>query len=157
MGTIPSRTQFVVIVISTLDHDYLVKAMTKLTQNLNTVPLVLKQKKVEGRLKETLKSLAGTEGNIVLLNTLKSKNLATHDVRNFIEKQRIHKRVNKMADTRVMRSAMHSKLVDVLAHAKRLRQSKNVLKQKLVKLCATKSQGNRIIKNLDSLCYLRHK
>ena len=122
--------------------------MSKLNQNLNTVPMVLKQKNVEGRLWETLRSLAVTEGNIVLLNTLKSKNLATNDVKNFVDKQKIHKRVNKTADARVRRSAMHSKLADALAHAKRLRQTKNVLKQKFVKQCASKSQGSRIIKNL---------
>ena len=72
--------------------------MPELNPVLDTVPLVQKNENVEGRLWRTLESIAVTEGNVVLLSTLKSRGLATNDIRHFINKQTIHKKVVKSVD-----------------------------------------------------------
>ena len=116
---------------------------------LNTVPMAQNMTKVEGKLWETLRVLAGTEGNIYLFSTLKSLGLATNDVRNFVQKQTIHKRIEKSVDGRLKRVAMQSKLRDACAFAKRLRQDKNCLKRKiLMKYRTDKAKGRRIIKDM---------
>ena len=100
--------------------------------NLNAVPKAQKQKSVEGRLWVTLEQLAGTESNIHLFSTLKKLGLSTNDVKHFVRKQSIHKRANKAEDIRLKRVAMQGKLADACAYAKRLRQSKNELKRKVL-------------------------
>ena len=56
--------------------------------NLDTVPpQAQKTKTVEGRLLETLRKLAVTEGNLYLFTTLKSLGLSTNDVTHFVSKQ----------------------------------------------------------------------
>ena len=97
---------------------------------------------------KTLKCLAETEGTIHLLSTLKSRGLATNDIRNFVVKQTVHKKILTDVDARVRNCAMQSKLIDALAHAKRLRQTKNSLKQKILKKYRTKAKGKRIVKGL---------
>ena len=106
---------------------------------LTNVPKVHNDETVEGRLWSTLKTLAATEGKIYLFHTLKSKGLATNDVRNFSIKQTIHKKVNKGIDSKVRRTAMQSKLADALAYASRLRQQKSSLKKQIQK----KHKGNK--------------
>ena len=63
---------------------------------MDNVPKAHKKEKVEGQLWVTLRLLAATEGNIHLFNSLKNKNLATNDVSNFIKKQTIHRKVDKI-------------------------------------------------------------
>ena len=60
----------------------------------------------------TLKAIAVTEANIYLLNKLRGLGLATNDVRNFTEKQVIHKKVKQSVDPKVSKVAMQSKKVD---------------------------------------------
>ena len=95
--------------------------MSKSNDVIQTVSTTQKTKSVEGRLWGSLKALAVTEGNIFFLTTLKKLGLATKDVRSFVEKQVCHKKVKKVTDTRVLRSAMQSKITDACAYAKRLR------------------------------------
>lgn len=96
-------------------------SLTTMTSDMNmpesidistTVSKTQKKKSVEGRLWETLKALAVTEGNIYFLSALKKLGLSTKDVKFFAEKQVCHKRVKKDKDTKVVRSAMQSKIVD---------------------------------------------
>ena len=55
---------------------------------IDTVPAMAQTTKtVEGRLMETLKKLAATEGNLYLFNTLKGMGLSTNNVTNFVLKQ----------------------------------------------------------------------
>ena len=64
--------------------------------DIHKVPvMVQKQKSVEGKLRETLLKLAETEAKIHLFSTLKTLGLATNDVKHFVEKQVIHKKVKK--------------------------------------------------------------
>ena len=89
---------------------------------LNTAPLVSSSKTVEGRLWETMKRLAETEGNLHLFSKLKTLGVGTNDVENFVKKQSGHKRVHASIDAKVRRVAMHSKLADACAYTKRLRR-----------------------------------
>ena len=114
----------------------------------DTVPMVQKHKLVEGKMWKTLKCLAETEGTIHLISSLKSRGLATNDVKNFVVKQTIHKRVLTYVDARVRNCAMQSKLKDALAHAKRLRQIKNTLRSKILKQYKTKAKGKRVVRSL---------
>ena len=51
----------------------------------DTVPTQAQSTKtVEGRLDETLKKLAVTEGNLYLLNTLNRMGLSTNDITHFV-------------------------------------------------------------------------
>ena len=117
---------------------------------LDTVPAKAhKTKTVEGRLCETLRKLAATEGNLHLFATLKRLGLSTNDVSSFVEKQLIHKKVVSHSDPKLRRVAMHSKLVDASAYAKRLRQEKNTWKQRIFKKYqGNKSKGKRVVDEL---------
>ena len=120
-----------------------------LTTTLNPVPMATKIKSVEGKLWETCRALAGTEGRIHLFNTLKSLGLATNDVKNFVQKQTIHRKVDKMVDAKLKKSAMNCKLKDACAHAKRLRQDKNCLRNKVLsKYRNIGTQGKRIVNDI---------
>ena len=67
----------------------------------------------------------------------------------FVSKQSMHKKVNVCVDTKVKRIAMHSKLVDALSFAKRLRQRKNSEKKLVLKKYKDKkSLGMRILSDL---------
>ena len=118
---------------------------------LNDAPAqpVQNLKRVECQLRMTYEKLAETESNIYTFNTLKGMNLATNDVKNFVQKQTIHKRVQTKPDFKVQKAAMRSKLSDALAFAKRLRQRRDTLKSRLVKKFACKrSEGRRVLDNL---------
>ena len=105
-----------------------------------------KTKSVEGKLWETLRELADTEGKIKLFNTLKLWGIATNDVRNFLKKQTIHRKINRAVDNKVRLAAMNSKLKDAYALAKRLRQAKSVYKKRVSrKYLNNKSQGKKVI------------
>ena len=61
----------------------------------------------------------------------------------------MHKKASKKVDAKVRNAAMSSKLKDACAYAKRLRQDKNVLKNRILKKYQhRKSEGKRIINNL---------
>ena len=97
----------------------------------------------------TLRKLAVTEGNLHLLTTLKKLGLSTNDVSNFVDKQLIHKKVVTQSDSKVRRVAMHSKIVDASAYAKRLRQEKNLWRKRLFKKYqGNKSKGRRVMDEL---------
>ena len=111
-----------------------------------TVSQTQKKQTVEGRLWRTYKALAATESNVYLFNTLKKQGLATNDVRHFVEKQTTNKKVKVFADNRVKKSAMQSKLTDALAYAKRLRQDKNLYKNKVsTKYRNSVAKGRRVL------------
>ena len=119
--------------------------MLKLTVSEQTQKI----KSVEGKLWGTLQRLADTEANIHLLSTLRSLGLSTNDVRNFIEKQSIHKKANKSLDVKLKKHAMRSKLVDACAFAKQLRQTKNIQKnQVLKKYQHSKARGRKVVREL---------
>ena len=115
--------------------------------NLNVAGQSLHSNKtVECQLEEIFEKIAATEANIYLFNTLIGLGLATNDVKNFVAKQTIHKRVSKAPDSRVQKAAMKSKLVDACAFVKRLRQQRDCLKRKLArKYLGKKSLGRRIL------------
>ena len=116
---------------------------------VNPMPLASKIKSVEGKLWETCRALAGTEGNIYLFSTLKSLGLATNDVKHFVEKQTIHKKADKKVDVKLMKSAMQCKLKDACAHAKRLRQDKNCLRNKVFsKYRNSGTQAKKIVNDI---------
>ena len=114
----------------------------------STVTMSQKHKSVEGKLWEVFGAIARTEANMYLFGTLKSLGLCTNDVGNFVSKQRVHKKASLAVDTRVMRSAMHSKLTDACMHAKRLRQEKNKLKGKVLKKYQDKNVAKKILSNM---------
>ena len=117
--------------------------------NLNTVPKAQSMKNVEGKLWETLKLLAGTEGNIYLFSTLIKMGLATNDVRHFVYKQTVHRKSNKKVDNKLKRSAMQSKLSDACSYAKKLRQTKNSLRKKTLQKYQTDGQtGKRVYRDM---------
>ena len=104
---------------------------------------------MEGKLWETLLKLAVTEANVHLFSTLKSLGLATNDVKHFVEKQALHKKMNKSLDVRIVKQCMHSKLVDACAYAKKLRQSKNSQRARVLKKYRnSKAKGKRVLKEL---------
>ena len=113
--------------------------------DLNTVPMA-QSKSVEGRLWVTLKLLAGTEAKIHLFSTLKRLGLATHDVGHFVQKQTIHRKASKQIDSKLKKSAMQSKLSDACAYARRLRQTKNNLKNRILnKYSSNRQEGKRVV------------
>ena len=113
---------------------------------LNVVDTSLQNKTVECQLEEIVEKIAATEANIYLFRTLIGLGLATNDVKNFISKQIIHKRVAKNPDLKVQRMAMRSKLVDACAFVKRLRQLRDKLKGKVArKYSSRKSLGRRVL------------
>ena len=120
-------------------------------------PQAHNQKSVEGKLRETLLKLADSEAKVHLFSTLKRSGLATNDVRSFIEKQVNHKKIKKFEDARVKKCAMHSKLMDALSLSKRLRQTKNSMKERVLKKYqCNRAKGRKIIKDL--ICkYHDHK
>ena len=108
-----------------------------------------RNKTVECQLELTLEKLAATESNIELFNTLISLGLATNDVKNFVTKQCIHKRIDLGPDLKVQKVSMKSKLKDACAFAKRLRQLRDVLKGRLArKYSDRKACGRRILDRL---------
>ena len=114
--------------------------------DLLTVSQTQKQKTVEGRLMSTTRALAATESNIFLFSTLKRLGLATNDVRSFVEKQTINRKVKVGVDANVKRSAMNSKLIDACAYAKRLRQDKNILKTRVLSKYRNQvAKGRRVL------------
>ena len=115
---------------------------------LNTAPLVSSSKTVEGRLWETMKRLAETEGNLHLFSKLKTLGVGTNDVENFVIKQSGHKRVHASIDAKVRRVAMQSKLADACAYIKRLRQQKNTLKQRLFRKYSSKMKAKSVMGEL---------
>ena len=120
-----------------------------LNQVLNTVPMAQKFKNVEGKLWDTFRALAGTEGKIYMFSTLKALGLATNDVRNFVSKQTMHKKVEMNVDVKLKKSAMQSKLRDACAYAKRLRQDKNYLRTKVLKKYQNcKSIGKKVVNDM---------
>ena len=62
---------------------------------------VQNSKTVECQLRMIYEKLAETEANVLLFTTLRSMKLATNDVKNFIKKQVIHKRVQTKPDIKV--------------------------------------------------------
>ena len=124
--------------------------MSTNVDNLDSVPVQApRTKTVEGRLLETLYKLAVTEGNLHLFSTLRKLGLSTNDVTNFVSKQASHKKVKLEIDAKGRAAAMKSKIVDASAHAKRLRQEKNLCRQRVLK----KYRGNKSLgrKVLDEL------
>ena len=122
-----------------------------------TVSKTHKKQTVEGRLWRTYKALAATESNVYLFNTLKKQGLATNDVRNFVDKQRTNKKVKIHADSKVKKSAMQSKLTDACVYAKRLRQDKNSLKNKVTtKYRNNVAKGRRVLAEIHKR-YLTQK
>ena len=116
-----------------------------------TVSMTQRKKTVEGRLWGTLKALAETEGNIYLLTTLKKVGLSTNDVKFFVRKQVCHKKVRQNVDIKVLRSAMQSKVTDACAYAKRLRQNKNIHKNRVLrKYHDNPAKGRRVVAELIS-------
>ena len=115
--------------------------------NLNVVdPGLQRSKTVECQLEKMYCKIAATEANIELFATLLSLGLATNDVKNFVQKQTIHKRVSSKPDLKVQRLAMRSKLSDACAHAKRLRQERDALRKRVMrKFSSRKSLGRRIL------------
>ena len=122
----------------------------QIVDNLDSVPAMApRTKTVEGRLKETLRNLAATEAKLHLFSILKRLGLGTNDIANFVTKQTIHKKVIKNVDGRVQRSAMQSKIMDAAAYAKRLRQDKNTLRQRIYKKYqGNKSMGKKVVADL---------
>ena len=127
--------------------------MNNMLSSLNTVsdPKTLKTKSVEGKLWETLRSLAVTEGNIRLFHTLKNWGLATNDVTNFVSKQTLHMKAYKNADCKTKKAAMTNKLRDACMYAKKLRQEKNVIKNRVFKKYQySKAEGKKVVSSLLS-------
>ena len=114
----------------------------------NTVPLAQSTKSVEGKLWETLRLLAGTEANMHLFGTLKKLGLATNDVRHFVNKQTIHRKASKNIDFKLKKSAMQTKLGDACAYAKKLRQTKNILRNKVLQKYCDRQEGKKVVADL---------
>ena len=123
--------------LTTITPDVLI--WSRPNSNDAACPELQNKKTVECRLKETYYKIAVTEANTYLFSRLKSMDLATNDVANFVKKQTIHKRVRNSPDLRVQRSAMQSKMSDSIAYASRLRRVRDDLKKKLSK----KHSGNK--------------
>ena len=106
--------------------------MSKPNMNLmTTVQHVQRDKKVEKQLKETILKLTETEANITLFRSMIAEKVATNDVRSFVVKQMNLKKSRAKFDSRVLRTAMKSKLDDALCYANRLRQQRSKLRSKL--------------------------
>ena len=88
-------------------------------------------KTVKCRILKTNEKLAATEANVYLLTKLKTLDLATNDVTNFLQKQTQHKRVLSGPDLRVQKAAMQNKLADALVFARKLRHERDTLKKGL--------------------------
>ena len=101
-------------------------------------------KTVECQLERTYELIAATEANIEMFGVLMKLNLATNDIKNFVKKQIIHRRVDMKPDLRVQKLAMKSKLADACAFSKRLRKKRDVLKSRLCKRFGN-SCGRRMI------------
>ena len=91
----------------------------------------MQNKTVECQLGMTLNKIAATEANIELFGTLLKLGLATNDIRNFIQKQSAQKRILCKPDSKVLKSAMRSKLSDACAFLKRLRRLRDTLKMRI--------------------------
>ena len=65
-------------------------------------------------MERTYELLAVTEVNVVMCDALIKLKLATNDVKSFISKQIIHKRVDRKPDLKVKKHAMRSKLLDAV-------------------------------------------
>ena len=117
---------------------------------IDTVPEQAQKKQtVEGQLWRTYRALAETEGSVYLLSTLKTLGLATNEVKSFVVNQTVHKKVDGRIDHKVRSAAMKSKLIDACTHAKRLRQKKNTLKERVAKKYQhMKSKCRRIFENM---------
>ena len=84
------------------------------TSNLNDARTQSLQntKTVECQLGLTLEKLAATEGNIELFGNLLKLGVATNEVKSFILKQSIHKKVSTKPDFKVQKAIIKSKLQD---------------------------------------------
>ena len=114
--------------------------------SLNDVPASHAQnnKSVECQLERTYGLLAETEANIEMFNVLMKLGLATNDVFNFVNKQTIHKRIEKQPDLKVQKLAMRSKLSDALAYSSRLRRLRDIQKARVSKKYPG-SHGRRLL------------
>ena len=118
---------------------------------LDTVPVTQAQKieTVEGKLWGTFRALAEAEGVVYFLTTLKKLGLATNEVRSFVDKQILHKKMTNSRDSRVLNSAMRSKVSDACAYAKKLRQTKNILRNRVTrKYRDSKSKCRKILDDM---------
>ena len=123
-------------VVESISND----VQSQIVQNIKTV---------ECRLEETYGRLAESEALVELFSKLIKHNLATNDVKNFVQKQSIHKRVYSGPDPKVRKAAMKSKLLDAIANSRRLRIDRDTLKRRLAKKYASrKSLCRRIQEDL---------
>ena len=112
---------------------------------------VQNSKTVECKLRMTYEKLADTESNIFLFMKLKSMNLGTNDVTNFVRKQLAHKKTSSKPYLKVLRTIMRSKMVDAIAFSKRLRQQRDTTKRRLIKKYSNNmAHGRKILQNLVS-------
>ena len=118
--------------------------------NLNEVEATLQTTNTaECQLEKTYYKLAATEANIELFMIMINLGLATNDIKNFVVKQTIHKRVRSKPDLKVQKIAMKSKLSDACSYAKKLRQTKNSLRKKTLQKYQTDGQtGKRVYRDM---------
>ena len=115
------------------------------------------QKTVECRLKRTYGNLAEAESVAELFKKLIKHDLATNDVKNFVVKQSIHKRILSEPDLKVQKVAMTSKLQDALASARRLRVERDSLKRRLAKKYKSRMSFWRRVQDDLVKYYREHK
>ena len=127
-------------------------AKTMSEPNTSTLTTVLKaqcDKDVGKQLKKTILRLTETEANIAMFRRMIARNVATNDIRNFVQKQMCIKKSKIKFDKKVQRSAMKSKLDDALSLANRLRQQKNRQRYKLFRKVGN-TMARKVIRDLDS-------
>ena len=96
-----------------------------------TTPAVGKNKNVERQLYNTTRRLVDTEINIGMFSKMIKKGISTNDVYYFVKKQSELRKSSNSIDYKLMKANMKQKLNDSCSYAKRLRQKKKGLVNKI--------------------------
>ena len=78
--------------------------------------------RLEKAYRESCMTLAETEANITMFNSMIRKKVPTTDIRQFAAKQAAQCRVHKQISQKIVHLAMKVKRADAIAFAKRLRR-----------------------------------
>ena len=88
---------------------------------------------MEKLLKDTVFKLTETNANVRMFRRMIKERVATNDIRTFLSSQMAMKRAPSKLDLKLLKQLMRSKLNDLCAYAKRLRQLRDKQRLQLFK------------------------
>ena len=106
--------------------------------------------RLEKAYRESCMTLAETEANITMFNSMIRKKVPTTDIRQFAAKQAAQCRVHKQISQKIVHLAMKVKRADAIAFAKRLRRAKYRNKNILISCYQVKEKVRKVIHEINN-------